>query len=92
MELVGAKRASIYAPYMLEGLGQGIMGAVVGIGLIFSVYLLLSNAMTKSEMLQMVFPSFQFLSIVTLGGIVAAGALVGMGGSFLAVRRFLAEQ
>lgn len=92
MELVGARRGSIYAPYMLEGLGQGIMGAVVGIGLIFSVYLLISNAMTKSEMLQMVFPSFQFLSVAVLGGIVMAGALVGMGGSFLAVRRFLAEQ
>lgn len=92
MELVGARRGSIYAPYMLEGLGQGIMGAVVGIGLIFSVYILISNAMTKSEMLQMVFPSFHFLSLGVLGGIVIAGALVGMGGSFLAVRRFLAEQ
>lgn len=92
MELVGARRGSIYAPYMLEGLGQGIAGAVVGIGLIFSVYLLISNAMTKSEMLQMVFPSFQFLSLGVLGGIVLAGALVGTGGSFLAVRRFLAEQ
>lgn len=92
MELVGARRGSIYAPYMLEGLGQGVAGAVVGIGLIFSVYLLISNAMTKSEMLQMVFPSFQFLSLGVLGGILVAGALVGMGGSFLAVRRFLAEQ
>jgi hypothetical protein len=48
--------------------------------------------MTKSEMLRMVFPSFQFLSIGILGAIILAGALVGMGGSFLAVRRFLAEQ
>lgn len=92
MELVGAKRGSIYAPYVLEGLGQGLLGSVVGIGFIFSIYLLLSNALTKSEMLQIVFPSFQFLSLAMLGGIVCAGALVGMGGSFLAVRRFLAEQ
>jgi hypothetical protein len=48
--------------------------------------------MTKSELLQMMFPSFHFLSLSVLGGIVAAGAMVGMGGSFLAVRRFLAEQ
>jgi cell division transport system permease protein len=92
MELVGARRGSIYAPYMLEGFGQGVMGALVGIGLVFSAYLLISNAMTKSELLQMMFPSFHFLSLSVLGGIVAAGAMVGMGGSFLAVRRFLAEQ
>ena len=92
MELVGARRGSIYAPYMLEGFGQGVMGALVGLGFVFSTYVLISNAMTKSELLQMMFPSFQFLSLSVLGGIVAAGAMVGMGGSFLAVRRFLAEQ
>ena len=92
MELVGARRGSIYAPYMLEGFGQGVMGAMVGIGFVFSAYLLISNAMTKSELLQMMFPSFHFLSLSVLGGIVTAGAMVGMGGSFLAVRRFLAEQ
>jgi len=92
MELVGAKRSSIYAPYMLEGLGQGIVGAFLGIGFIFSVYLLLCNALAKSEVLQAVFPTFQFLSVAVLGLIVVAGAVVGMGGSFLAVRRFLKEQ
>jgi cell division transport system permease protein len=92
MELVGARRGSIYAPYMLEGLGQGVLGALIGIGFVFSVYLLISNSMAQSELLQMVFPAFHFLPVNILGGIVLAGAMVGMGGSFLAVRRFLAEQ
>ena len=92
MELVGARRGSIYAPYMLEGLGQGVLGACIGIGFVFSVYLLISHSMAQSELLQMVFPTFHFLPVNILGGIVLAGALVGMGGSFLAVRRFLAEQ
>jgi len=89
---VGARRGSIYAPYMLEGLGQGVLGALIGIGFVFSVYLLISNSMAQSELLQMVFPTFRFLPVDILGGIVLAGAMVGMGGSFLAVRRFLAEQ
>jgi cell division transport system permease protein len=92
MELVGARRGSIYAPYMLEGFGQGVLGACIGIGFVFSVYVLISHSMAQSELLQMVFPTFHFLSLDVLGGIVIAGALVGMGGSFLAVRRFLAEQ
>ncbi len=92
MELVGARRGSIYAPYVLEGLGQGVIGALIGIGFVFSVYLLISNSMAQSELLQMVFPTFHFLPVNILGGIVLAGAMVGMGGSFLAVRRFLAEQ
>lgn len=92
MELVGARRGSIYAPYVLEGLGQGVVGAAVGIGIVFSVYLLINNAMAKSEFLQLLFPAFHFLPGNLLIYIVASGAVVGMGGSFLAVRKFLAEQ
>jgi len=91
MELVGARRSSIYAPYLLEGLGQGIVGASIGIAFVFSVYVLVTNSVAKSELLQMVFPTFQFLSLSALACILGAGAVVGMGGSFLAVRRFLSE-
>jgi cell division transport system permease protein len=91
MELVGARRRSIYAPYVLEGLGQGIVGASIGIAFVFSVYVLVTNSVAKSELLQMVFPTFQFLSLSALACILGAGAVVGMGGSFLAVRRFLSE-
>jgi cell division transport system permease protein len=92
MELVGSRRGAIYAPYMLEGLGQGIVGAAVGIGIVFSVFLLINSTMAKSEFLQMLFSSFQFLPVTVLLYIVVAGAVVGMSGSFLAVRKFLAEQ
>lgn len=92
MELVGARRGAIYAPYLLEGLGQGVVGATVGVAFVFSLFLLINNALAQSEFLHMVFPTFQFLSVNYLLLIVVAGAFVGMGGSFLAVRRFLAEQ
>ena len=92
MELVGSRRGAIYAPYMLEGLGQGIVGAAVGIGIVFLVFLLINSTMAKSEFLQMLFSSFQFLPVSVLLYILVAGAGVGMSGSFLAVRRFLAEQ
>lgn len=91
MELVGARRGSIYAPYVLEGFAQGVVGAAIGIAFIFSLFLVITEATSQSELLQMVFPSFHFLSLQVLSSIVAAGALVGMGGSFLAVRGFLSE-
>jgi cell division transport system permease protein len=91
-ELVGSRRGSIYAPYVLEGVGQGIVGAAVGIAIVFSVFLLVHSTMAKSEFLQMLFSSFQFLPFTALLYIVVAGAVVGMSGSFLAVRKFLSEQ
>lgn len=92
MEFVGARRGAIYAPYLLEGLGQGILGAMLGIGVVFALHLLIAQSVSQSEVLRMVFPTFEFLSVSVLGYIVLAGALVGVGGSFLAVRRFVAEE
>jgi cell division transport system permease protein len=91
MQLVGARRGSIYAPYVLEGAVQGVLGALSGLMLVFAVFLLIENALNKTELLSSVFPEFQFLSTSTVVWIVAAGIVVGMSGSFLAVRRFLSE-
>jgi cell division transport system permease protein len=91
MELVGASRRAIFAPYMLEGLLQGITGAVCGIVLVFAVYLFMKDALVKTDLLQFIFPQFTFLPITAVLSICLAGAVVGMSGSFLAVRRFLSE-
>ena len=91
MQLVGAQRAAIYAPYMLEGLVQGVVGALLGLTLVFCVYLFLHDALTKTDLIQFVFPAFSFLSLKAAVFMVISGALVGMCGSFLAVRRFLTE-
>ena len=41
MQLVGARRAAIMAPYVIEGLVQGLLGAVVAIGFTFLAFLAL---------------------------------------------------
>lgn len=91
MQLVGARRGSIYAPYVLEGAFQGICGAVFGLVLVFAVFFLIEGALLKTEALAVIFPDFQFLSFSTVSWILVAGIVVGMSGSFLAVRRFLSE-
>ncbi len=91
MQLVGAKRSSIFAPYMLEGGVQGVLGAVCGLVLVYAAYLFLRDVMSETDVLQFIFPQYRFLSFGALFAIVGAGAVVGMSGSFLAVRRFLTE-
>jgi cell division transport system permease protein len=92
MQLVGARRGAIYAPYVLEGLLQGIIGAVFGLLLVFSVFLFVRDALLRTDLLQFLFPQFQFLSLWAIAWILVAGGMVGMTGSFLAVRRFLATE
>lgn len=91
MQLVGARRGSIYAPYLLEGLVQGVLGASIGTVGVFVVYLVCKSLLSKAEVLSMLVPSFSFIPFTQIAVVVLAGAIVGVGGSFLAVRRYLSE-
>jgi cell division transport system permease protein len=91
MQLVGARRGSIYAPYLLEGLVQGVLGASIGTIGVFVIYLVCKSVLTKAEVLSMLVPSFSFIPLIQVAVVVAAGAIVGVGGSYLAVRRYLSE-
>jgi cell division transport system permease protein len=91
MQLVGARRGSIYAPYMLEGLVQGLLGAAVGLLGVLVVFLVCRSFLSDASVLQLILPSFAFMPGVHIFGVLIAGAIVGVTGSFLAVRRFLED-
>jgi cell division transport system permease protein len=91
MQLVGARRGSIYAPYMLEGLAQGLLGAAVGVLGVLGVFLVCRSFLNDATVLQLVLPSFEFIPGIHIVGVLIAGAVVGVTGSFLAVRRFLED-
>jgi cell division transport system permease protein len=91
MQLVGAKRPSIYVPYMIEGFLQGVTGAAVGLAGVFIIFLVLRSFIGEAEFLKVIMPTFTFIPIAHLVAILVAGALVGFVGSFLAVRKFLQE-
>jgi hypothetical protein len=55
------------------------------------VFVLARSFLHNSELLQAAFPSFTFIPLSFVVGILVCGAVVGAVGSFLAVRRFLAE-
>jgi cell division transport system permease protein len=92
MHLVGATRNAIFAPYLIEGGAQGVVGSLISLAAVFLIYLFIGDSVRSAELLQYLFPSFSFLRMEYIVLIVATGAIVGMVGSFFAVRRFITEE
>ena len=90
MRQVGAYNWFISTPFMIEGMTIGFWGAL-GPGLLVGIgYPVLYNVMNGaflSEMFQLI-PPFPFVLWVVLG-VFASGMIVGMMGSYLAVRKYL---
>ena len=90
MKLVGATNWFIRIPFMLEGVIAALVGALVSGGIVLGANALLFSRMSKA--LPFLGPVFNFTSgelmsvfLVLLG----VGALVGLIGSTMALRRFL---
>jgi cell division transport system permease protein len=90
MRLVGATHAYIRGPFLVEGILQGGLG-----GLLALAFLYLSHEFLLREALQsfQLLPASDWLHVVPPAAwlfIVAGGMLVGLLGSLLSVRKFLA--
>jgi cell division transport system permease protein len=90
MKLVGATNWFIRIPFMLEGLFAALVGAIVSITIVLGAnWLLFSRVGNALPFLENVLDfSGGELASVTLV-LVAVGALVGLAGSSMALRRFL---
>jgi cell division transport system permease protein len=88
MKLVGATDAYVRAPFLIEGALQGVLGAAVAVGAVLAA---------QRWLLPYASQLFSFatgaaaanLLAVHAGGLLGAGALVGLAGSWIAVARFL---
>ena len=91
MKLVGATNWFIRVPFMLEGLVQGVVGGLVGVGGVYVVAWLLRNKVASAPGLEL------FRSFVVHGSdvflanilVLVVGCVVGVIGSGWAVTRFL---
>jgi len=89
MRLVGATNFFIRAPFFIEGLIQGLFGALLSIGLLYAVYHVSISTIGNSISLYLRGPSLSFLPLDFVLGIVFGGILIGVSGSMVSLERFL---
>ncbi len=90
MKMCGATNAFVRWPFVFEGLILGLIGAAVAFFLQWGVYTLLAEAIARADLLSFIeIVAFKYLRnyvLIVFGG---AGFLIGVGGSLLAIRKFL---
>ena len=90
MKLVGATNWFIRLPFMLEGLIQGLLGALVAAVAVIGLQHLVSYTINHFHANLLVAAEVTGGQVVTTEiFVILVGAIVGAGGSALAVRRFL---
>ncbi len=82
MKLVGATSWFIRMPFLVEGIMQGCAGGVLSAGLLYVVYRIV---LTKIE-------GIEFLPVLYIAVIVAAGVILGLAGNLLGIENHLKER
>jgi cell division transport system permease protein len=88
MQLVGATNAFVRLPFLLEGIFDGLAGAAIAGGLMYAAYRYLNREVLPNLAFAGEF-RFSLNVPICLGAIVACGAVLGLFGSSVSVRRFL---
>jgi len=86
MRLVGATERMIRGPFIIEGILQGLIGAVVAIAILFAAFLAGRHFLAPRDSLLWGFLFNTFLPWQKLLALLAGGMLAGYLGSWLSVR------
>ena len=89
MRLVGATKAYIRAPFLVEGMLQGSLGALLALGMLFAAYRIVAPTFKLASPLLSTAADRGLLEPSMIAALVSGGAVIGALGSSLAVRRFL---
>ncbi len=85
MKLVGATRAFIRMPFIIEGIIQGFLGGAFAAGILYSI-IHYAAQLLGSELAEIVLVQPWFYGVVF-----AAGIVLGMIGSMFSIRKFIGE-
>lgn len=89
MALVGATRFFIKAPFLLEGLIQGMVGSVLSVGLLFGIYESFLHNAGSFITFNPTTSGLSFLSLEYIAGLLLAGTMLGFIGSLTSLKRFI---
>lgn len=89
MGLIGASRGFIRAPFLLEGIFYGVVGAFIAWGICY-LFLLYATPFLVGFLVGIpILPVPILFMLALLGGEILLGIFIGTLGSFIAVRRYL---
>ena len=86
MRLVGATETFIKAPFYIEGLIQGFLGGVLGLGALLITYLMVSSGITQS-LASYVYFDLRFLSVKMVMFIIFSSTFLGWFGCYLSLKQ-----
>ena len=90
MKMCGATNWFIRWPFIFEGILLGLMGAVIAFFLQWGVYALMQQAIVETEGTALItFMAYKDLALRVLGIFSGTGLIIGVGGSLIAIRKFL---
>lgn len=90
MQLVGASEELIQAPFVLEGMLQGMLGGALAVGGLWLAFQMLRDQIPASALaLFGVAHSLEFLDWQSIAFVVVIGLILGAAGSVFSLRRFV---
>ncbi|KAB0665850.1 ABC transporter permease [Oryzomonas japonica] len=89
MALVGATRFFIKAPFLIEGIIQGAVGAALAVGLLWGLYEGFLHNAGSFLTFNPAASGLAFLPIEYVGALAVAGILLGFVGSLTSLKRFI---
>lgn len=89
LQLVGASEDLIQAPFVLEGMIQGVVGATISVALLWVTYQFLRNELPSLGGFLTPLGQVQFLDLKSMALLLAIGWLLGAAGSLFSLRRFI---
>lgn len=90
MKMCGATNWFVRWPFIFEGILLGLMGALVAFGLQWGVYELIQRAVTENDGVNLItLLPYKQVAFPVLEIFCGTGLVIGVGGSLLAIRKFL---
>ena len=90
MKMCGATNGFVRWPFVFEGMILGLTGSLAAYFIQWGVYVLIGRAIDTSDTMQLItMLPFEQMATQVLGVFLGTGFVIGVGGSLMAIRKFL---